>query len=96
MDVVFCFLVCEANSWHRRAGSNPGDEVCVSFFSFFPFLAVLAFFMIKRTHAQKQGRCEAMRKGRKEIERFIMMLCTDFLKLIEKTFRCCLSMDVIH
>ena len=24
--------------------------------------------MIKRTHAQKQGRCEAMREGRKETE----------------------------
>ena len=35
MDLVFCFLGYEANSWRRRASSNPGDKVCVSFFSFF-------------------------------------------------------------
>ena len=67
-DLVFCFLSCwvkfpalEANSWRRRASSNPGSWVCV-FFSLPPFLAF--FFTIKRTHSHKQGRCEDTRKLR--------------------------------
>ena len=67
-DLVFCFLGCvvtfsarEANSWRRRATSNPGNWVCV-FFSFFPLPNVLAFFFcffcltIKRTRGKAERR----------------------------------------
>ena len=59
-DLVFCFLSCwvkfpalEANSWRRRASSNPGSWVCV-FFSLPPFLA---FFSRSNahTHTNKEG-----------------------------------------
>ena len=74
-DLAFCFLGCvvkfptrEANSWRRKARSNPGNRVCISF-SFFPFLPFWRFFFtIKLTHSHKQGRCEDTRKGRKETE----------------------------
>ena len=44
--LVFCFLgwvvkflARDANSWRRKASLNPGNGVCVTFFSFFfPFL----------------------------------------------------------
>ena len=45
-DLVVCFLGCvvkfparEANSWRRKAGSNPGNWVCI----FFPFFLFLPF-----------------------------------------------------
>ena len=62
-DLVFCFLGCvvtfparEANSWRRRATSNPSNWVCV-FFSFFSFPTVLAFFFLRsnaHTHINKE------------------------------------------
>ena len=75
-DLVFCLLGCvvkfparKANSWRRRASSNSGNLECVSFFFFFffSFYHFSIFFTIKRTHSNKQERCEDM-KGRKETE----------------------------
>ena len=56
MDVVCCFLGCEANSWRRRASSNPGDKVCVSFFSFFPFLVNSFSIFHDQTHTRTKTR----------------------------------------
>ena len=56
MDVVCCFLGCEANSWRRRASSNPGDNVCVSFFSFFPFLVNSFSIFHDQTHTRTKTR----------------------------------------
>ena len=56
MDVVCCFLGCEANSWRRRASSNPGDKVCVSFFSFFPFLVNRFSIFHDQTHTRTKTR----------------------------------------
>ena len=64
MDVVCCFLGCEANSWRRRASANPGDKVCVSFFPFFPFL-VISFSIF---HDQTRTRTKT-RKVRSNAER---------------------------
>ena len=64
-DLVFCFLGCvgrfparEANSWRRRASSNPGSRVCV-FFSRFSFpsyrFSVLFLRSNAHTHINKEG-----------------------------------------
>ena len=48
------FPAREANSWRRKAGSNPGNWVCI-FFSFFSLPPVLAFFH-DQTHTLTQTR----------------------------------------
>ena len=62
-DLVFCFLGCvvtfparEANSWRRRASSNPGNWVCV-FFSFFSPSYRFSIFSRSNahTHTNKEG-----------------------------------------
>ena len=61
-DLVFCFLSClvkiparEANSWRKRASSNPGNWVCV----FFSFCSSYRFSIFSRsnahTHTNKEG-----------------------------------------
>ena len=67
-DLVFCFLSClvkfpalEANSWQRRASSNPGN----------PGVSSFSIFFYDQTHTLTQTRnrrCEDTRKGRKETE----------------------------
>ena len=47
--------LCEANSWRRRASSNPGNLVCVFFFFRFSLPTVLAFFH-DQTHTLTQTR----------------------------------------
>ena len=65
MDLEFCFLGSvvrfpgrEANSWRRRASSNPGNGVCV-FFSRFSFpsyrFSVLFLQSNAYTHINKEG-----------------------------------------
>ena len=66
MDVVCCFLGCEANSWRRRASSNPGDKVCVSFFSFFPFLVNSFSIFHDQTHTRSKTRKVRSDAGRPE------------------------------
>ena len=71
MDVVFCFLGCEANSWHRRASSNPGDKVCFFFLFFSPFLVNRFSIFHDQTHTRtktRKVRSDAERpKGDREI-----------------------------
>ena len=83
-DLVFCFLGCvvtftarEANSWRRRATSNPSNLLCVFFSFFFPSYRLSVFFTIKRTHSHKQGKGEDTRKGRKETESSFNFWITD-------------------
>ena len=82
-DLVFCFLGCvvkfptrlTANSWRRKARSNPGNWVCI-FFSFFPFPPpppppppLLAFFHDQThtlTQTRKVRRHEERPKGDRE------------------------------
>ena len=63
-DLVFCFLSClvkfparEANSWRKRASSNPGNWVCVSYFSFFSPSYRFSIFSRSNphTHTNKKG-----------------------------------------
>ena len=69
MDVVCCFLGCEANSWRRRASSNPGDKVCVSFFSFFPFLVNSFSIFHDQTHTRSKTRKVRSDAGRPKGDR---------------------------
>ena len=48
----FKFPALEANSWRRRASSNPGNSVCI-FFS--PFLPFHNFPINTHTHTNKEG-----------------------------------------
>ena len=69
-----CFLGCEANSWRRRASSNPGDKVCVSFFSFFPFLVNSFSIFHDQTHTRSKTRKVRSDAGRPKGDREISVV----------------------
>ena len=82
-DLVFCSLSCLVKFPALEAITAGGEGrvrilaiECV-FFSFFPLPTPLAFFMIKRTHSHKQGRCKTRRKNERRqtaVERFTRFL----------------------
>ena len=70
-DLVFCFLSClvkfpahEANSWRRRASSNPGNWVFVFLSFLLLFLPTVLAFFHDQTHILTQTR-----KVRRQTER---------------------------
>ena len=83
-DLVFCFLDCvgrflagEANSWRRRASSNPGSRVCVFFSRFsFPSYRFSVFLRSNaHTHINKEGANTLVKaERRKRAARFTQFL----------------------